>query len=197
LRYISERTEIGEKREAIFAVEIPEQPGAYAKFCEDLGRRNITEFNYRYTGGDTAHIFVGVQVSHGGNGRAEVIETLQSHGYRVEDLTDNEMAKLHIRYMVGGRKALPDNGENTQERVYRFQFPERPGALVKFLNRLAGRWNISMFHYRNHGSAFGRVLVAMQIPEDDLEAAQVFFSSLEGYRFWDETDNPAYQLFLS
>ncbi len=197
LRYISERTEIGEKREALFAVQIPEQPGAYAKFCKDLGSRNITEFNYRYTGGDNAHIFVGVQVSHGGNGRAEVIETLQSNGYQVEDLTDNEMAKLHIRYMVGGRKALPTSEGNVQERVYRFQFPERPGALMKFLSHLAGRWNISMFHYRNHGSAFARILMAMQIPENELEAAEVFFKSLESYRFWDETDNPAYQLFLS
>ncbi|GAB2191524.1 threonine ammonia-lyase, biosynthetic [Sessilibacter sp. MAH2] len=196
LRYISERTEIGERREAIIAVEIPEKPGAYAQFCSDLGQRNITEFNYRFTTSDKAHIFVGIQVSHGGNGRQELVDELAQKGYKVVDLTDNEVAKLHIRYMVGGHRPIVE-GKPLTERVYRFQFPERPGALLKFLKHLAGRWNISMFHYRNHGSAFARILVAMQIPENEIETAEAFLRSLDGYRLWDETDNEAYRLFLA
>ena len=191
LRYISERTEIGEKREAIFAVTIPEKPGSYQKFCGILGKRAITEFNYRYADGRDAHIFVGLQVTSDGNDREELVQKLESKGYAVVDMTDNEMAKLHIRYMVGGRAPSAND-----ERVYRFEFPERPGALLDFLTKLAGRWNISMFHYRNHGSAFGRVLVGMQVPKEDCKALESLLKELK-YNYWDETQNPAYQYFLN
>jgi threonine dehydratase len=195
LRYISERTEIGEKREAILAVTIPEKPGAYKKFCQALGKRNITEFNYRYADDKNAQIFVGVQVSpdnaKGLNGREELIAQLTDKGYSVVDMTDNEMAKLHIRHLVGGHAPNIDD-----EVVYRFEFPERPGALFTFLTQLAGRWNISLFHYRNHGSAYGRVLVGMQVPKGDRPEVKSFLDEL-GYPYWNETDNEAYQFFLS
>ncbi len=195
LRYISERTEIGEKREAILAVTIPEKPGAYKKFCQALGKRNITEFNYRYADNKDAQIFVGVQVSpdsaKGTTGREELIEQLSSKGYPVVDMTDNEMAKLHIRHLVGGHAPQVDD-----EVVYRFEFPERPGALFTFLTQLAGRWNISLFHYRNHGSAYGRVLVGMQVAKGDRSEVKSFLDDL-GYPYWNETDNEAYQFFLS
>jgi len=190
LRYISERTELGEKREAILAVTLPEKPGAYKTFCQALGKRNISEFNYRYCSGSDAKVFVGIQVTAGNGDREDLIAELASKGYQVVDMTDNEMAKLHIRHMVGGH--APDL---TEERVYRFEFPERPGALIHFLTRLAGRWNISMFHYRNHGSAYGRVLVGMQVPTSDRKAVKVFLDELN-YRYWDESDNEAYQFFL-
>ena len=191
LRYISERTEIGEKREAIFAVTIPEQPGSYKKFCSILGKRAITEFNYRYADGRDAHIFVGLQISPEDNDREVLMKTLQDKGYNVVDMTDNEMAKLHIRYMVGGRAQSVEN-----ETVYRFEFPERPGALLEFLTRLAGQWNISMFHYRNHGAAYGRVLVGMQVPSKERKQLEALLTDLK-YNYWNETDNPAYQYFLS
>jgi len=203
LRYISERTEIGEKREAILAVTIPEKPGAYKKFLQTLGKRNITEFNYRYADDKDACIFVGVQVSpdipasdkvKGVSDRLELVKELENKGYAVVDMTDNEMAKLHIRHLVGGH--APNIND---EAVYRFEFPERPGALFNFLTKLAGRWNISMFHYRNHGSASGRVLVGMQIPKSDRKAVKNFLDELSSdgaWRYWDETDNEAYQLFL-
>lgn len=190
LRYISERTETGEKREAIFAVTIPERAGAYKKFCQLLGKRAITEFNYRFNDSSNAHIFVGLQVSPDENDREELIETLTAEGYKVVDMTDNEMAKLHIRYMVGGKAPQVEN-----EAVYRFEFPERPGALLNFLKKLAGRWNISMFHYRNHGAAYGRVLVGMQVPKRELKDLESLLDELN-YRYWNETDNPAYQFFL-
>lgn len=191
LRYISERTEIGEKREAILAVTIPERKGAYKKFCRDLGKRNITEFNYRYADDNQARIFVGVQVTPDQSDRQSLVDGLKEKGYEVVDMTDNEVAKLHIRHMVGGH--APGIGD---ERVYRFEFPERPGALMNFLTQLAGRWNISMFHYRNHGSAFGRVLVGMQVPTSEASEVAAFLDGLNyGYR--DETDNEAYQFFLS
>lgn len=192
LRYISERTEIGEGREAVLAVVIPEKPGSYKKFCSLLGKRAITEFNYRYADDKQAHIYVGLQINPLKNDRAELLQTLQDKGYKVEDLSDNEMAKLHIRYMVGGHKPSALNDEV----VYRFEFPERPGALLKFLNKLAGRWNITMFHYRNHGSAFGRVLVGMQLPKADRGMLEQSLRDLN-YRFWDETENVAYQFFLA
>lgn len=194
LRYISERTEIGEKREAILAVTIDERPGSYKKFCQALGRRNITEFNYRYSDTHSARIFVGVQVSPEQNGREELVSLLAEKGYSVVDMTDNEMAKLHIRHLVGGHAPQVED-----ERVFRFEFPERPGALLTFLTCLAGRWNISLFHYRNHGSAYGRVLVGMQVPDADADELQAFLADLEsrGYGYWDETQNEAYQLFLS
>lgn len=190
LRYISERTEIGEKREAILAVTLPERPGAYKKFCRDLGKRNITEFNYRFAENGEAHVFVGIQVSAENHDRQELVDMLARKGYPVEDLTDNEMAKLHIRHMVGGRSR-----EVRDEVVYRFEFPERPGALLKFLTRLPVDWNISMFHYRNHGSAYGRVLVGLQVPEADRGKVNSFLDELN-YSHWEENDNPAYRLFL-
>ena len=189
LRYISERTEIGEKREAILAVSIDERPGSFKQFCKALHKRNITEFNYRYADNKAAHIFAGVQVS-GNEDRATLLAELREQGYQVSDLTDNEMAKLHIRYMVGGHSPLVG-----EEMVYRFEFPERPGALFNFLTKLGGRWNISMFHYRNHGSAFGRVLVGMQVPAAERRQVQGFLSET-GYHYVEETGNSAYQFFL-
>ena len=191
LRYISERTEIGEQREVILTVTIPEQPGSFKAFCSALGKRNITEFNYRFADRQSAQIFVGLQVAPGGGDRAELVEELRAKNYAVLDLTDNEMAKLHIRHMVGGHApACVDN-----EVLYRFEFPERPGALLNFLTQLGARWNISMFHYRNHGAAYGRVLVGMQVPRGEHKALQQFLHGL-GYPYQCETDNPAYQLFL-
>lgn len=190
LRYISERTEIGEKREGIFAVTIPEKPGSYKKFCKLLGKRAITEFNYRYSDNREAHIFVGIQVSPDNGDRVDILHMLNDAGYQAADMTDNEVAKLHIRHMVGGHAPQAQN-----EKVYRFEFPERPGALLNFLTRLAARWNISMFHYRNHGSAFGRVLVGMQVPDSESKDLESVLDEL-GYNYWDETYNPAYQFFL-
>ncbi|WP_045855927.1 threonine ammonia-lyase, biosynthetic [Teredinibacter purpureus] len=190
LRFISESTEIGEKREAIFAVTIPEKPGSYAKFCKLLGKRSITEFNYRYADNRDAHIFVGLQVSPSNNDREVIANTLASKGYKVCDMTENETAKLHIRHMVGGH--APQAGD---EKIYRFEFPERPGALLKFLTKLAGRWNISMFHYRNHGAAFGRVLVGFQVPKKEHKQLETLLKDL-GYPYSDETNNEAYQYFL-
>lgn len=189
LRYISERTEFGEKREAIFAVTLPEKPGAYKKFCKDLGKRNITEFNYRYADNQKAHIFVGLQIAPDKNDREDIVKTLEKGGYDVVDMTDNEVAKLHVRYMVGGHAAVED------EVVYRFEFPERPGALMEFLTKIAGRWNISMFHYRNHGAAFGRVLVGMQVPKGERKDLTALLDELN-YIYSDETKNEAYTFFL-
>jgi threonine dehydratase len=190
LRYISERTEIGEKREAVIAVTIPEEPGSFKRFCSALSRRMVTEFNYRFADHREAHIFVGVQVASDSD-RTALIGELGEQGYAVTDMTDNEMAKLHIRYMVGGRAP-----EIEDETVYRFEFPERPGALSNFLVKLGGRWNISMFHYRNHGSAYGRVLVGLQIPVDSRREATGFLDSLN-YPYEEESANDAYQFFLS
>jgi threonine dehydratase len=190
LRYISERTEIGEKREAILAVTIPEKPGSFKRFCRALSQRSITEFNYRFADGADAHIFVGVQVVSDADRKSLVSELVQD-GYAVVDLTDNEMAKLHTRHMVGGRGLEVDN-----ELIYRFEFPERPGALMQFLTTLGSRWNISMFHYRNHGSAYGRVLLGIQVPKADRQVVAGVLDAL-GYRYWNESDNPAYKLFLS
>lgn len=190
LRHISERTESGEKREGIFSVQIPEKPGSFRKFCSLLGKRNITEFNYRYTSADSAQIFVGIQVQ-GETDRKEIVDKLITKGYSVEDMTDNEMAKLHVRHMVGGRSPAIDD-----EVVYRFEFPERPGALMNFLNRLGERWNISMFHYRNHGSAFGRVVVGLQVPKSERKQIMPVLKDLN-YRFVEETNNLAYKHFLN
>ena len=189
LRYISERTQIGEKREAVLAVTIDEKPGSFQTFCSTLGRHGISEFNYRYNDEKLAHIFVGVRVN-GDPGRHDLVAELKAKGYQLSDLTDNEMAKLHIRHMVGGRAV-----KVVEEQVYRFEFPERPGALLNFLAQLGGRFNISMFHYRNHGSAFGRVLVGLQVNKQDRAELKQFLDNL-GYRYADETDNPAYQFFL-
>ncbi|MCZ6498277.1 MAG: threonine ammonia-lyase, biosynthetic, partial [Gammaproteobacteria bacterium] len=191
LRHISERAEVGEHREALIAVELPERPGAFLGFCEALGARNVTEFNYRYGAGKSARVFAGVSLSHGLDEAETLISDLTDKGYAVSDLTDNELAKLHVRHMVGGRvSTLKD------EVLYRFEFPERPGALLKFLEAIGDRWNISLFHYRNHGADYGRVLAGIQLPEGDRDDLSKHLDSL-GYAYWDETENPAYQLFLS
>jgi len=190
LRHVAERAEIGEGREAILAAQIPEQPGSFKRFCTALGERNITEFNYRYGNDQLAQVFVGVQLKADDGGRAKLLTELAQRDIPAVDLSDNEMAKMHIRYMVGGHAAV-DN-----EVVYRFSFPERPGALLKFLNKLGQPWNISMFHYRNHGSAYGRVLVGMQVPPADKAKLEGYLVEL-GYAFCEETLNPAYQLFLA
>ncbi|HEB81305.1 MAG TPA: threonine ammonia-lyase, biosynthetic [Gammaproteobacteria bacterium] len=190
LRHVSERAEIGEHREALFAVTIPERPGSFKAFCKTIGKRGITEFNYRYADDTEAQVFAGVQLRDGMNERQELIERLQSKKYPVLDLTENEMAKMHIRHMVGGRASLTD------EVLFRFEFPERPGALLDFLTRIGTRWNISLFHYRNHGAAFGRVLVGLQIPKTERKQLGEYLDKL-AYPYWEETDNPAYSLFLS
>lgn len=190
LRHVTERAELGEHREALLAVEIPERPGAFLDFCQKLGARNITEFNYRFVPGDTARIFVGVTLTRGAQEADEIVTQLRSHGYPVLDLSGNELAKLHIRHMVGG--VVPGL---TDERVYRFEFPERPGALLDFLKAIGGRWNISLFHYRNHGSDYGRVLAGVQVPRQDRPRFAEHLATL-GYAHWDETDNEAYRLFL-
>ena len=192
LRYISERTEIGEKREAIISVTIPERPGSFRTFCRVLGKRNITEFNYRYGHQRDAQIFVGIQIAPDGNDREELVAGLEEKGYPVIDFTDNEMAKLHVRHMVGGHAPA----ELQEEVLYRFEFPERPGALLNFLTKLGQQWNISMFHYRNHGAAYGRVLVGLQASKSDRKLLKDFLAQLQ-YPYQEETDNPAYQLFLS
>src|SRR3990167_5780720 len=190
LRHVAERAELGEKREAIIAVTIPEQPGSFKAFCEAIGKRQITEFNYRYHTDREAHIFVGVQTHPETDPRAALVESLRSQGFPVQDLTDNELAKLHIRHMVGGHAAaVPD------EVVLRFEFPERPGALFNFLQKLGGRWNISMFHYRNHGAADGRVVAGLQVPSDERHLLPAALEAIV-YPYWDESDNPAYKLFL-
>lgn len=190
LRHISERTEIGENREAILAITIDEKPGSFRRFAKALGKRYITEFNYRYGDPARAKIFVGVRLADSETGREKLLESLRKHGIQVADMSDNEAAKLHIRYMVGGRNQAIAN-----ERVYRFEFPERPGAFGKFLDLLGGRWNISMFHYRNHGAAYGRVLCGMQVPPAEVAQFEEFMRQI-GYRCWDETDNEAYRSFL-
>ncbi|MDR1827196.1 MAG: threonine ammonia-lyase, biosynthetic [Methylobacteriaceae bacterium] len=190
LRHIAERAEIGEHREALLAVTIPEQPGSYRRFIESIGKRNITEFNYRYSDSVDAQIFVGIELSEGEQEKELLIRQLTDLGYPVQDMSDNEVAKLHVRYMVGGRVKGLQN-----ERLYRFQFPERPGALLKFLKGMAQGWNISLFHYRNHGADYGRVLAALQVPETDQKRFQAFLDEL-GYPHWDETENVAYKSFL-
>jgi len=190
LRHVAERAELGEQREAIIAVTIDEKPGSFKTFCQALGKRQITEFNYRYHDSHSAHIFVGVQTDPHDDPREALIAQLQAAGFPVLDLTDNELAKLHIRHTVGGHgKAVLD------EMVFRFEFPERPGALFKFLERLGSRWNISLFHYRNHGSADGRVLAALQVPPSERDEVHQALAAI-GYHYQEETDNPAYRLFL-
>ncbi len=191
LRYISERTEIGEHREAVISVTIPEKPGSFRTFCSALGRRNITEFNYRYADAGSAQVFVGLSIVPGGSDLAALLDDLRGRGYVTEDMTDNEVAKLHIRYMVGGHAPAAV----TDERVYRVEFPERPGALLRFLSGLGERWNISMFHYRNHGAAYGRILVGVQVPRGERRAFEQVLTGLN-FRYWDESDNRAYQLYL-
>ncbi|OUR64689.1 PLP-dependent threonine dehydratase [Methylophaga sp. 42_25_T18] len=190
LRHVAERAELGERREVLFATKIDEQPGSFQKFCQTLEDKGITEFNYRYADNQQAHIFVGVSISGGDEERAALFNNLDDAGYQWIDFSDNEMAKLHVRYMVGGHAAQVDN-----EQLYRFEFPERPGALLRFLTHLGQRWNISLFHYRNHGAAYGRVLIGVQVLDDEQDEFQGFLDAL-GYVYWHETKNPAYDLFL-
>ncbi len=190
LRYVAERTLSGEKQEALFAVTIPEEPGALFRFCREVvGERNITEFNYRLSGRESAYIFVGIAVD-GDEQRQLFSEQLDSHGFVNVDLTDNELAKTHVRYMVGGRST-----DACSERLFRFWFPERPGATARFLAAMGADWNISLFHYRTQGGDFGRVLVGLEIPPGQEPQLQSFLDNL-GYRYVEESDNQAYQLFL-
>jgi threonine dehydratase len=189
LRFVAERAELGERREAIFAVTIPEQPGSLRQFCQCIGQRNLTEFNYRIASEKEAHIFVGLQIEN----RADAIamaETFEKCGFKTIDLTDDELTKMHLRHMVGGHSPLAHN-----EVLYRFEFPERPGALMKFVDSMSPNWNISMFHYRNNGADYGRIVVGIQVPPEDKAEWQAFLETL-GYHYWDENDNLAYKLFL-
>jgi len=189
LRHVAERTEVGERREALFAVTIPEKAGSFLTFCNLLGDRSITEFNYRMSSRDEAHVFVGIAIQEFDESE-EIQRLLETHGYPVINLLENELAKLHVRHMVGGKSPHAEN-----EKLYRFEFPERPGALLDFLTQLAGRWNISLFHYRNHGAAFGRVLAGMEVKPEDKKEFQAFLNQL-GYSYISEDDNPAFRLFL-
>lgn len=189
LRFVAERAEIGERREAVFAVTIPETPGSFRRFIEVLGDRNITEFNYRMGDPAQAHVFVGVEIANR-QAAADLQDAFIDAGLAAIDLTDDELAKVHLRHLVGGRSELAVN-----EQLYRFEFPERPGALLRFLNAMAPDWNISLFHYRNHGADYGRVLAGIQVPPDEQPQFEAFLANL-GYRHWNESENPAYKLFL-
>lgn len=189
LRFVAERAEFGERREAIFAVTIPEKPGSLRRFCDCIGSHNLTEFNYRIANEATAQIFVGIQIRNRADGR-QIMATFEADGFKTIDLTDDEVTKLHLRHMVGGRSPLAQN-----ELLYRFQFPERPGALTKFVGCMSPNWNISLFHYRNNGADYGRILVGMQVPPDEMNEWRSFLDTL-GYPYWDESENPAYKLFL-
>jgi threonine dehydratase len=191
LRHIAERAAVGEQREMLLAAEIPEEPGSFRHFCEILGRRGITEFNYRYSDDDNAHIFVGVQLRHGMDERKALLAEIKAASYPVVDLSDNEMAKLHVRHMVGGRSSSVRN-----EHLFRFEFPERPGALLDFLNAVGTNWNITLFHYRNHGSDYGRILAGIDVPPGEAAELETHLAEL-GYPHWEESDNPAYAMFLA
>jgi len=190
LRFVAERAEVGESKEAVFAVTIPEQRGSFKRFCELLGERNVTEFNYRIADADQAHIFVGIATQKASDS-AVIAKSFTKSGFNTIDLTQDELAKSHLRHMVGGRSQLAKN-----ELLYRFEFPEKPGALMKFLTSMAPNWNISLFHYRNHGADYGRILIGMQVPSSDKKELKKFLAGL-GYPHWDESDNPAYKLFLA
>jgi threonine dehydratase len=191
LRHVTERAEIGELREALLGVTIPEKPGSFRTFCGILGKRGITEFNYRFADKENAQVFTGVKLSNGNEEKEQIIASLREAGYPVEDITDNEVAKVHLSHMVGGHASGVEN-----EIVYRFIFPERPGALLKFLTAMGKKWNISLFHYRNHGAAHGRVLVGVQVPPKERAAFKQSLKDL-GYQYWNETNNPVYRLFLN
>ncbi len=190
LRHIAELAALGEQREALLGVTIPERPGSFRAFCHALGPRSITEFNYRYADAREAHVFAGVQLRQGVKEKDALLAQLGEKGYPVVDLSNNEMAKLHVRYMVGGH-----GGPVEDELLYRFEFPERPGALLHFLAQMGDRWNISLFHYRNHGAAYGRVLMGIQVATHERPEFQRFLDDL-GLSYWEETGNPAYQMFL-
>ncbi|WP_448563628.1 threonine ammonia-lyase, biosynthetic [Trichothermofontia sp.] len=189
LRFVAERAELGEQREAIFAVAIPEGPGSLRQFCQCIGRRNLTEFNYRIADRQEAHIFVGLQIKDRADA-AHMAQQFESCGFPTLDLTDDELTKLHLRHMVGGHSPLAHD-----EWLYRFEFPERPGALMKFVTSMSPNWNISLFHYRNNGADYGRIVVGVQVPTHEMAEWQAFLNGL-GYRYWDESQNPAYKLFL-
>ena len=191
LRHIAELSALGEQREALICTTITERPGSFRKLCHDLGPRQITEFNYRYCSSDEAHIFVGVQLRHGVQEKTQLLANLRDKGYRAIDLSNDEVAKMHIRYMIGGHAP-----GITDELLYRFEFPERSGALLHFLTQMGERWNISLFHYRNHGAAYGRVLMGIQVPPDQDGEFQEFLDSL-GIEYSEETNNPVYKMFLS
>jgi threonine dehydratase len=189
LRFVADRADVGQAREALFALTIPEKRGSFLRLCETVGKRSVTEFNYRISDSDSAHVFVGLQISSSAD-HDRIANTFVKKGFSTLDLSSNEMAKTHLRYMVGGRSNLTEN-----EVLYRFEFPERPGALTKFLSSMSPEWNISLFHYRNQGDDYGRVLVGIQVPPSDKKALKEFLDSL-GYPYWNETENPAYRLFL-
>ncbi len=189
LRHIAERAAVGEEQEALLGVTIPERAGSFLDFCETVGARGITEFNYRYADSPDAHIFVGIALRNGITEKREIIAALRKHGFPVTDLSDNDMARLHIRHMVGGRARV------AHEQILRFHFPERPGALLQFLRGMESDWNISLFHYRNYGSEYGRILMGIQVPDEDAESFSVFLRET-GYHFTIEADNPAYEMFL-
>jgi threonine dehydratase len=189
LRFVAERAEVGEQREALFAITIPEARGSFKRFCELLGPRSVTEFNYRISDANAAHVFVGVAISKAEEAQ-RLAKTFAKAGFDTLDLTTNELAKEHIRHMVGGRSELARD-----ERLYRFIFPERPGALMRFLSTMHPDWNISLFHYRNQGADYGRILVGLQVPKSDKKAFKAFLDGL-AYPCVDETDNPIYRLFL-
>jgi len=190
LRHVAEQSELGEHRELLFSATIDERPGSFLEFCHIVGNRGITEFNYRYSNDKQAQIFVGVKASDAEKEKQVLFNALRDKGYAVIDLSDNEIAKMHLRHMVGGH--APDINN---EQLYRFEFPERPGALLRFLAGMGQNWNISLFHYRNHGAAFGRVLAGIQVPEHELAAFHQYLDDLS-YHYWDETQNPAYKEFL-
>jgi threonine dehydratase len=189
LRFVAERAELGERREALYAVTIPEQPGSLRRFCECVGKRNLTEFSYRIADEKEAHIFVGAQIENRSDAK-KLAESFEACGFKTLDISDDELTKLHLRHMVGGRSHLADH-----ELFYRFEFPERPGALMKFVASMSPHWNISVFHYRNNGADYGRIVVGIQVPPDEMNQWQAFLDTL-GYRYWDESQNRAYQLFL-
>ncbi|MFP6781239.1 MAG: threonine ammonia-lyase, biosynthetic [Gammaproteobacteria bacterium] len=190
LRHIAELAALGEQREALIAAKIPERPGSFRKFCHALGARAITEFNYRYSDTEKAVVFTGIQLRHGDDEKIKILANLAHKGFEVLDISANELAKMHVRYMVGGRAGITD------ERILRFEFPERPGALLHFLNLIGERWNISLFHYRNHGAAYGRVLMGIQVPGTDHVEFDQFLTELN-MEFVEEHNNPAYELFLA
>jgi threonine dehydratase len=187
---VAERADIGGEREALFAVEIPERPGSFLRFCQVLGRRSVTEFNYRYDDAVRARIFVGLALSGGGAEKEQMLAAIAAEGFPVTDMSANEMAKLHVRYMVGGHARGLEH-----ELLFRFEFPERPGALLRFLESIGARWNISLFHYRNHGSDYGRVLAGIQVRPADRAEFERHLHELH-YGYVEETANPAYRMFL-
>ena len=190
LRHIAELAALGEQREALLCITIPERPGSFLSLCHDLGARQITEFNYRYSDSDAAHVFVGVRLRHGLQEKELLLAILKDKGYTVLDMSSNELAKMHVRYMIGGHAPASDD-----EIIYRFEFPERSGALLHFLGLMERRWNISLFHYRNHGAAYGRVLMGIQVPVEERDVFRTFLDRLS-MAMWDESSNPAYRMFL-